>query len=253
MTLSAPTTSDVTFSYRTLMTGTAGEYDLYYYPTSSSNTNTVTIDAGEVSAEILVRLASDSLDEVDESFEIELFNLTAATFESGENTQRATGFILDDDGGVNPAIFVSNPVIVEGDSGTKTAVFELRLSQPAATGLTVTYETLDGSAKAGEDYVAKTGSLTFSAGQQVKTVSVDILGDTELEYAQAFDLMVTPPSDIDNIGAVGTATILDDDGAASPSFQSPRPRRSRTAAPIFASSFRCPRRALRIFPSTTGR
>ena len=132
---------------------------------------------------------------------------------------RATGIILDDDGaGSNLAFHVSNPVLVEGDSGSQMAVFEVRLSRPAGQAFSVSYATADGSATAGTDYTATSGVLNFAAGQEVAFVSVAVSGDMVGEITESFDLIVTPPGSpaIGTAGAVGTATIMDDDSGAGP-------------------------------------
>ena len=43
--------------------------------------------------------------------------------------------------------------------------------------VTVKYAITNGTAQAGSDYVAKSGSLTFPVGQRVRTVSVVVRGD----------------------------------------------------------------------------
>ena len=56
-----------------------------------------------------------------------------------------------------------------------TASFELTLSQSASTSVTVYYDTQDGTAVNGTNYTAKSGSVTFSAGQSTAWVSVPTL------------------------------------------------------------------------------
>ena len=78
---------------------------------------------------------------------------------------RATGWMLDDDGtGNDLALFVSRPVVVETDAGETQASFEVSLSRPAPEDFTVSYNTVDGSAVAGEDYMATSGTLSFVEG-----------------------------------------------------------------------------------------
>jgi tetratricopeptide (TPR) repeat protein len=45
--------------------------------------------------------------------------------------------------------------------------------------VTVSYRTVDGTGKAGEDYVAKTGTLTFAPGETTKTITIEIKGDNK--------------------------------------------------------------------------
>ena len=215
VTLSEPPVDVVTMSYRTLLNGTALDADLFSSSATSNNAGTVTFAAGQTSAAIFVRTTNDSIDEIDESITVELYNLSSgATFAGGQPVLQATGIILDDDGaGSNLAFHVSDPELVEGDNGTQLAVFEVRLSQPSPSEFTVTYTTSDGSAVAGEDYTTTSGSLSFAPGQEVAFVSVPVFGDNIAEITETFDLIVTPPGNpaIGTTGAVGTATLMDDD------------------------------------------
>jgi hypothetical protein len=223
VTLSEPSVDAVEVNYRTLLAGTAQDADLYYSSTNSDNNGTIIFAPGETTKSIFVLTDGDSLDERDEHVVVELFDPSSgSSFAGGGPVLRSTGVILDDDGsGSNLAFFVSDPVLVEGDSGSKTAVFEVRLSQPAPSSFSATYTTIDGTALAGSDYQAKSGTLSFVAGQEVAYVSVSVLGNTVSELTETFSLAVTPPTSgvsIGTAGAVGEATILDDDTGSGPTI-----------------------------------
>ncbi|MCB1332914.1 MAG: DUF4214 domain-containing protein [Roseivivax sp.] len=216
LTLSEPAVDVVTVNYRTLP-GSALDGDTYYDFTSQQNNGTVTFAPGQTSAEVWVFATSDSTDEMDENIVLELYDVSSnAALDGGAPVVRVNGTILDDDGvGPNQALFVSDPVLVEGDSGQTYAEFEIRLSTPAASAFSVSYVTRDISALAGEDYTATSGSLSFAPGEDVKTVRVPVLGDTADESTESFSLVIVPPSGstlpADNLA--GTATILNDDAA----------------------------------------
>ncbi len=159
VTLSEAELNAVTLSYRAF-SGTA--QDQVDYPASFG---TVTFAPGETVQQVDIRVTSDSVDETDEAFVVEFYDPVGADLEDGAKVLRETAFILDDDGAGNDlGLFVSNPVIVEGDAGTNSAVFTLDLSRPLAAGLTVAYTTRDGSAEAGTDYTATSGTATFASG-----------------------------------------------------------------------------------------
>jgi len=210
--LSEPASSTVAINYRTLPgEGTAlGEGVDYFEETSS-----VSIAAGQTSATFNITVQDlDDVDEADESVVVELFNPSNAVFPDGATTLRATGVILDDDGvGNDRSLLVSSLTVTEDASGTPQAVFEVRLSEPSATAITLDYTTSDGSALAGQDYTATSGSLTFAAGEVVRTVAVPLVSDAVAEANEFFNLVFTPTAAIANgiEGAVGTATIIDDD------------------------------------------
>ena len=91
-----------------------------------------------------------------------------------------------------PALSVAD---ARGREGTDEAVvFEVSLDRAftsAGHRVTVDYATADGTAKAGEDYTATTGTLTFAAGERVKTVSVPILDDGHDEGHETFLLRLS--------------------------------------------------------------
>jgi Ca2+-binding RTX toxin-like protein len=218
VTLTEAAVDAVTINYRTLL-GTASNSDLFYTATSANNNGTVTFAPGETSKDVLIYTTNDALDERDEFIVLELYDPSQGTFEHGTATYRASGVVFDNDGaGSNLAFLVSDPVITEGDSGQKMAVFEVRLSQPAPSAFSATYTTINGTAVAGSDYVATSGTINFVPGQDVALVSVPIIGNTLSEASEVFSLAVTVPNSpsIGTEGTVGTATILDEDTASGP-------------------------------------
>ena len=167
VTLSEASLDAVTVNYRLRLAGTATDRDLFYAPTSSSNNGTLTFAPGETTQSIYILANSDSLDERDEHVVVELYDARGATLANNLPVLRATGVIHDDDGaGSNLALLVSDPVLREGDDGAQEAVFEVRLSRPAPSAFTVSYTTVDGSARAGSDYTGTSGTLSFAEGQE---------------------------------------------------------------------------------------
>ena len=73
--------------------------------------------------------------------------------------------------------------------------------------LTVNYATADRTAKAGEDYVATSGTLTFAAGETTKTFNVTILDDAILEPDESLVVTLKHPTDPDVIDNPGIAEI----------------------------------------------
>ncbi|HRO56561.1 MAG TPA: PKD domain-containing protein, partial [Nitrosomonas europaea] len=180
----------------------------------------IQIAAGESSGTISVQVYGDSTDEVDESVVLELYNPSNAVFPDGVNTLQVIGLIHDDDGaGNNLGLFVGNAEIVEGADGvTREVAVPVHLSRPSDQTLTFLYQTADGSATAGQDYIPRTGSVTFLPGQTLAAVIIPIIGDAIDEPSETFTLTVTPTAAIANgsDGATGTVTILDGDVVAPP-------------------------------------
>jgi len=116
---------------------------------------------------------------------------------------------------VPPNINVSDAAKAEPASGSAPMLFTVSLSAPAPiSGVTVHYATADqapgpGHAVAGQDYTAVIDStLNFAAGEQIKTVSVDILADAIVEPDETFLLNLSNATggNIVDGQAVGTIT-----------------------------------------------
>ncbi len=94
--------------------------------------------------------------------------------------------------------------------GTK-AVFAVRLSKPAATKLRVRFKTRNGTATAGKDYRALTGTVVFKRGQKQRPVAVAVLNDAAVEALERFSLRLTAPRGTKLKRGTAVATITDDD------------------------------------------
>lgn len=88
---------------------------------------------------------------------------------------------------------------------------------------TVNYETSDGTANAGEDYVAKAGTIEFEEGEYIKTVEIDIIDDDVWEETETFFVRLFNPSrgtEMDKI-CVTQVSIINDDEPGILQFQKP--------------------------------
>ncbi|MGV6808857.1 MAG: M10 family metallopeptidase C-terminal domain-containing protein [bacterium] len=109
--------------------------------------------------------------------------------------------------------------VSEGDSN-HTNYFLLELSEALTTDAQVNYTTRDGTATAGEDYIASSGVATISAGQTAIAIGVEIIGDNNANDAasETFSLVITNPvggifpTGLEEV--VATHTILDDDAVS---------------------------------------
>ncbi|MYE02650.1 MAG: hypothetical protein F4Y03_15515, partial [Alphaproteobacteria bacterium] len=75
-----------------------------------------------------------------------------------------------------------------------TLSFAVGLSAPSPATVTVAYATADGTATAGADYQAASGTLTFAPGEVAKTVAVAALTDTAAEGDETFTLVLSSVS-----------------------------------------------------------
>nr|WP_242081595.1 putative Ig domain-containing protein [Xanthomonas indica] len=171
----------------------------------ASSVNGLTIAAGSSSATFTVQVVGDTLNEPDETFFVNVTNVSGATVADGQGQ----GTIVNDDAA--PALSVGDVSVTEGNSGTTTATFPVSLSAASGQTVTVNYATADGSANAGSDYVARSGTLTFSPGTTVQNVAVTINGDTTVEPDETFTLNLSGASNASIARATATGTILNDD------------------------------------------
>ncbi|HEY7709535.1 MAG TPA: putative Ig domain-containing protein, partial [Candidatus Entotheonella sp.] len=118
----------------------------------------LTFNPGVTTQMLTVPLLDDRLDEPSETFLVNLRNAVNAEIEDGQ----AVGTIQDDD--VAPALSINNVTVTEGNSGTTAAEFTVTLSEASGQTIRVDFSTANGTAIAGEDYQAASGTLEFSPG-----------------------------------------------------------------------------------------
>ncbi|HQT03972.1 MAG TPA: Calx-beta domain-containing protein [Thiotrichales bacterium] len=108
------------------------------------------------------------------------------------------------------ALTVDTPQVSEGDAGTKALTFTLQLSKAPSSELTVNYQVLNTTtATAGEDYQSTDGVIVFQPGESNKTLSFNIIGDTQFEADEQVQVQFT--SDALALPVLATATIVNDD------------------------------------------
>jgi Calx-beta domain/FG-GAP-like repeat len=167
---------DVTLHYDTAnITAMAGSD----YAAASGD---VIIAAGQTTKTFTVAVISDRSTEPTETFAVNLSGATNATIADGQGV----GTILDNE----PRISVSDVTKKEGN-GRKTTLFVFTVTLSAAYDqpVTMSYQTVNGTATTGvNDYVAKTGTLTFAPGETTKTVTIEVKGDSKNEANETFYL-----------------------------------------------------------------
>ena len=109
-----------------------------------------------------------------------------------------------------PAVSVSDASAAEGDA----VAFTVSLSAASSQQATVEYATSDGTAAAGEDYTAESGTLTFAANETTKTVSVATTDDSADEEDETFTLTLSSPANATLGDAEATGTIRNTETAA---------------------------------------
>jgi chitinase len=163
---------------------------------------------GATSRRIVVRVTGDTVAEADETFTMRLTKPRGAAL--GRGVGRAT--IVDDDDATTggASLSIGDLTIVEGNTGTTDAVFDVTLSASAPTSVTVDFAASNGTAGA-SDYNPAGGTLVFSPGDTAKQVTVQVIGDTLAEPSENFRVTLSEADGATIVDAVGLGTITDDD------------------------------------------
>ena len=93
----------------------------------------------------------------------------------------------------------------------ETIDFTVSLSRATRAAVTVAYATADGTATAGSDYTATSGTLTFAAGETEQTVLVPVLDDAHDEGEETLTLRLTTATGAVLADGVATGTIKNTD------------------------------------------
>lgn len=113
-----------------------------------------------------------------------------------------------------PRLTVQDASVAEGDiGGTSKLQFAVVLDKAGAQAITVDYATADGTAVAGTDYNAVSGSLSFAAGETLKTVEVPVIGNEDVQANRTLTLNLSAVHGATLARSQATGTIVDDDRA----------------------------------------
>lgn len=176
---------------------------------------------GSQTRQVSVAVQGDRLDEATEQFRVVL---------SGSEVTRSEGVgtIVDDDPPPSIGAIDAAPA-----SEGSTAVFTVALSAVSGRAVSVAYTTADGTATAGEDYTARSATVTIAAGSTSASVGVALIDDSIDEPDETFQLRLSAPSAATLGDRTAVATILDNDepapvaaprpGSSSPPPQPPAP------------------------------
>jgi probable HAF family extracellular repeat protein len=110
-----------------------------------------------------------------------------------------------------PTISISDASVAEGHSGARTASFTLTLSSASTQPVTVAFATAGGTATAGGDYQAASGTVTFAPGETTRMVTVLVNGDRAGEPNETFVVNLGSPTNAAIADGQGVGTILDDE------------------------------------------
>jgi uncharacterized repeat protein (TIGR01451 family) len=163
---------------------------------------TLTIPPGATSATLGIAVLGDRVFEPDENLAVELSAPVNAVIQAGGG-----GITIRNDDAAGLAL--SDVAVIEPAQGTKSAVFTVALSPPSAGVVTVDWATADGTALAGSDYEASSGTLTFPPGSTAQSFEVTVLADGETEAPETFAVQLSGAGGAPVAFGQATATIAE--------------------------------------------
>lgn len=173
----------------------------------------VTFAPGEVSKTVAVQVQGDTNVEPNETFTVVLSGASNATI----SDSTGIGTIVNDDVSSAGTLSINNASAFENQG---PIVFTVTLSSPSGSTVTVNYATSNGTAKGGNsknsDFVHQNGTLTFTAGQTTKSISITLRNNNLSEANETFFVNLSGASGAAISDNQGVGTILNDDsgGAA---------------------------------------
>ena len=173
----------------------------------------LTFAPGETSKTVDVTVIGDTVNEANETLRVNLSNPTLAGVVDGQGD----GTIVDKN--APPSLSISDTLAREGEGAT----FTVTLAGTTVQEVRVGFSTGDGLARAGVDYVARVGTLTFAPGEKTKSVAVTVLDDAVSESNEDFSVSLGDPVNATITKSRGVATIEASDQVATPPNQNPNP------------------------------
>ncbi|MBI1324241.1 S8 family serine peptidase [bacterium] len=110
-----------------------------------------------------------------------------------------------------PTAVIDDATIVEGQSGSRTMRFTVRLSNATDVPVTCDWSTADGTAQAGADYTAASGTVEIPAGETQGVIEIEVFGDRLLEDAETFDVRLNSVTNAYAEKNIAAGMITNDD------------------------------------------
>ncbi len=118
----------------------------------------------------------------------------------------ATATVIDSLKAV-PSLSVGNVAVSRLASGSTVATFLVTLSAASTQTISVKFATSNGTALAGTDYTAQSGTLTFAPGVTQMKITVPILANNNRKGAFTFNVLLSSPLNALLVGSTGIGTI----------------------------------------------
>ena len=218
--LSASSSSSVTVNYTTVSGTAVAGTDF------TAASGTLTFAPGVTSQTIPVTILTDSAATTATAFTVVLSTPANATLGTSQATVTINNPV------VVPTISAGNVSVTRPTSGTATASVVVSLSASSTNTVTVNYTTTSGTAVAGTDFTATSGTLTFAPGVTSQTIPVTILTDSAKTTATGFTVVLSTPANATLGTSQATVTINNPVVAVVPAVVIGNLNATRPASPV---------------------
>jgi Calx-beta domain/FG-GAP-like repeat len=176
----------------------------------TATSGTLTFGPGDSTPQtISVPVKGDTIDEYDEQFVVNLFNAVGGQITDSQGT----GTIQDDDAA--PLVTINDASVNEGNRGTTSMSFTVRLSAASGKWVYVYFATADGTARTSDsDYFTNSGYVYFAPGQTTATIFVSVRGDKKKEPNETMFVNLTGADEGTLSDSQAVGTIINNDGGA---------------------------------------
>jgi hypothetical protein len=110
-----------------------------------------------------------------------------------------------------PVASIADLAAAEGNAGVTVFSFSVTLSSPAASTVSVFYQTMDGTATSPSDYQETSGTLSFAPGATSAAAVVNVVGDAVPESDETFTVIIGSPVGVSIGDGEATGVIVNDD------------------------------------------
>jgi Ca2+-binding RTX toxin-like protein len=199
-TLSRAATEPVSVDYTTVPVTATADVD---YMTQAG---TLVFEPGQTRQSLDIRILGDTTVEADESFRLQFSNPLGLEL----SRTIATATLLNDE---RPTLAIASLSRPEGNDGAASLKVAVTLSSPSTSPVTVQYQTLDGTALAGKDYTAASGSLSFKPGATRQFIDLTVKADTVQEPDEYLEILLSNPAGaiLDAAAGLARITLTNDD------------------------------------------
>ena len=211
--LSAVSGLNASINYEDAGTGTASASGVDY----SLAPGTVTITAGQTTANIPVTIINDDISEFNETVVVNLLNATAVN-STLDNPATHTYTIVDNDD--DPSVQFANATSSNSEA-VSPATIQIELDAISGKDVTVNYSVSGTATGSGTDHNLASGTATINAGDLTTDLSINITNDALDEYDETIVINLSSPTNA-SLGTTTTHTytIVDEDATPAIDFSS---------------------------------